>query len=415
MEVALLVIALFLFLSCSALASAAEISIFSLSAITLKSYQRSRNPKERLIAALAFRPRELFVTLFVVNIAANILLQNVASTLFGGAASWWLKVGVPLVLVVLFGELLPKYIALRNNLSIAHALAPLVRLFSKILQPVQKYVMMIAVPVSRSLFFFLKKDKPVSREELEHVLRSSLEFGILHEDEVNLVSGYLDLQDTQVKDLMWPREDILFYDIKKPLSKLIHLFFDKACSRIPVCEDNIQNVKGIITATKFFLNRHKCNKPKDLVTLLDKPFFVPKTTPVRKLMGQFNQRNEEVALVVDEYGSVVGLIAHEDLIEVVIGEISDQRDENPLYTRAGDHTIIASGKLELTEFETIFGLKLESENNVLTLGGWLTEQLDDIPKSGTKYQTDHFLFQVLAADPNRIRRVYVRRITRDKH
>lgn len=411
MDVGFIVIALICFIACAALASAAEIALFSISSVTIKTYQRSQKPRERMIAALALQPRQLFVTLFLVNIAGNILVQNAASSLFGESGGWLLKVGVPLLLVVLFSELLPKYIALQNNIAVAHALAPLAQTLMRVLEPVQKHILALVTPISRAMFFFLHKDDPISREEMQHMLNISLANGVLHADEVKLVNGYLDLQDRQVKELMWPREDILFYDTNRPLSKLTHLFVDKACTRIPVCEESIDDVKGMITATKYFLRRDQLLGPENLLAVLDKPFFVPETTPVRKLLRQFSERDEEVALVVDEYGSIVGLVAREDLIEVVIGEVSDQRDESSQYTRAGQDIIIAGGKLELSEFETIFGVRLESTNNMLTLGGWLTERLGDIPKSGTKYQTADFLFQVLAADPNRIRRVYVRRLT----
>lgn len=409
MDTTLILLALALFTACSALASASEIALFSLSAMTVKSYQRSSDPRERLIASLVSSPRRLFVTLFALNIAANILVQNTASSLFGHQASWWLKVGFPLVLVILLGELLPKYIALQNNTALAYALAPFVQWMSRLVSPFQKSVLMVVSPISRLLFSFLRKDEPISSDEMQHVLKTSLDHGILHLDEVKLVTGYLELQDTQVKELMWPREDILCYDIHKPLTKLTHLFVDMECTRIPVCEDSIETVKGIITSTKYFLYRDQIKTPESLLPLLDKPYFVPETTPVRKLLRQFNERNEAVALAVDEYGSVVGLIGHEDLTELVIGEITDQRDEKKSYTRAGENSIIASGKLELTEFEKLFHCALES-SHMTTLGGWLMEQLGDIPKSGTKYQTRDFLFQVLAADPNRIRRVYVRRL-----
>lgn len=409
METALIILALALFTTVSALTSASEISLFSLSTMTIKSYQRSDDPRERMIASLVMSPRRLFITLYVLNIAASILIQNAASTLFGESASWLLKVGFPFVLVILFSELLPKYIALQNNTTIAYYLSPFVQMLSRVLAPVQSVLIRVVGPISRVMFSFLKKEEPISPDEMQHVLKSSLDHGILHLDEVKLVSGYLELQDHQVKELMWPREDILFYDIRKPLTKLTHLFVDMECTRIPVCDDNIENVKGIITATKYFLYRDQIQKPEDLLPYLAKPYFVPETTPVRKLMRQFNERNEAVALAVDEYGSVVGLIGHEDLIELVVGEISDQRDTEKLYTRAGDNIIIASGKLELSEFEQIFDYALTS-SHMTTLGGWLMEQLGDIPKSGTKYQTDHFLFQVLAADPNRVRRIYVRRL-----
>jgi putative hemolysin len=121
-------------------------------------------------------------------------------------------------------------------------------------------------------------------------------------------------------------------------------------------------------------------------------------------------RKESIAIVVDEYGSVSGLITLEDLVEVVVGEIADRRDVKARFTRAGEDVIITSGKFELAEFEEVFGKELFSENNVVTIGGWLTEQLGDIPKTGTKYVTEEFLFHVLASEPTRVKRVYIRRL-----
>lgn len=136
--------------------------------------------------------------------------------------------------------------------------------------------------------------------------------------------------------------------------------------------------------------------------------------PAKALLRQMYEKQVSLATVVDEYGSVSGLITIEDLVETVVGEITDRRDEKSRYTRSGEDVIIASGKLELIDFEDIFNIPLTSENHMLTLGGWLTEQLGEIPKSGTKYLTDQFLFHVLAADPNRIRRIYVRRLKPNK-
>ena len=122
------------------------------------------------------------------------------------------------------------------------------------------------------------------------------------------------------------------------------------------------------------------------------------------------ERKEPIALAVDEYGSISGLISLEDLVEKVVGEIADARDAKSRYTRSGEDVIIASGKLELAEFEELFGKALSSENNMVTIGGWLTERMGDIPKTGTKYTADGFFFHVLAADPTRVRRIYIRRL-----
>jgi CBS domain containing-hemolysin-like protein len=128
------------------------------------------------------------------------------------------------------------------------------------------------------------------------------------------------------------------------------------------------------------------------------------------LLRQMYEKEESLAIVVDEYGSISGLIALEDLVEKVVGEIADARDEKSRYSRSGEDVIIASGKLELAEFEEIFGKALPSENNMVTIGGWLTEQMGDIPRTGAKYTAHDFFFHVLAADVKRVRRIYIRRM-----
>ncbi len=411
MEVVVLVISIILFTLISGLSSASEIAFFSLSSMRVRGLRRDADPRKRLIADLVLKPRELFVTLFMVNIAVNIFLQNSASKLFGEDASWLLKVGVPLMLALFLGEIIPKYIALQNNLPIAYAMAPIVQKVASALRPLRHLILMITAPVSRTMFFFVKPEDDLSRDEMQHALQSSKESGVLNSEEAKLLQGVLHLQERQVKELMRPREEILFYDVKEPLERLHHLFGEQECTRLPVCDGSIQHVQGILSAHEYFVHRNEIKSPQDLRKFLSKPFYVPETTPAKRLMRQFARRHEVFAVAVDEYGSVVGVITREDLVEVVIGEIADRRDDKPKFTRAGDEVIIASGKLELTEFEEIFGVALHSPNGMVTLGGWLTDAMGDIPKSGTKYQTDMFLFQVLAAEPNRIRRVYVRRLS----
>ena len=122
------------------------------------------------------------------------------------------------------------------------------------------------------------------------------------------------------------------------------------------------------------------------------------------------ENNKKIALVVDEYGSISGLISQEDLMETVIGEVEDLRDVNKNYVRSSSEVIIASGKLELSEFEDIFTIKLKCSSSVVTLGGYLIEKFEDIPQAGTKYFTDEFLFYILEADPKMIKKIYVRRL-----
>lgn len=408
--IALYTALLIFFTGASAFFSLALISLFSLTTTEIKLFKQDRNLRKRQVAHLLAQPRDLLVTLMFYDIGANIFVQNTAANLFGTLSSWVLTVGVPLVLTLLLGEILPKTIALPNNVTIAYRIAPIIDRLQKILHPLLHFMTSLTAHISSFLFFFLKKEKEISNEELHHVLKSSKKYGILNQEELKLVDGYLALTDYTIKERMIPRHAILSYDTEDSLSKLTHIFVDLGCTRIPVCQDDLQNLLGILTAPTFFLHRHEIDAGKNCIPFLQKPCYVPETISARTLLSQFLKQEERMGIVIDEYGFISGLITLEDLFEVVVGEITDRRDEKIRYTSAGKNVIITSGKFEIAEFEELFHVSLPSKNITTTLGGWLTEQLGDIPKSGTKYTWNGFLFHVLAADPNRVRRVYIRRL-----
>lgn len=408
MVLAIVLLILLIFLS--GLFSASETALFSLSSLKVKAYKHDKDHRKQQIAQLLASPRDLLVTIIMLNIAVNILIQNVSSALFGETSTWILNIGVPLALTLVFGEVIPKSIGLMNNVKISYKVAPLLNMLQKLLLPIRRILVTITNTISHVLFFFLRKEQQISIDELQHALRTSRKHGVLHEDEAELLRGYLALQESVVKEKMRPREEVLFFDLDEPLSKLMHLFVDQECSRIPVCDKGLDQIIGVVTSRLFFLHREKIHSSADLKSILEKPFFVPETVPAKSLLRQFYDRQESFAIVVDEYGSVSGIVALEDLVETVIGEIVDRRDEKNLYTQSGEDVIIASGKMELAELEKIFDVNLVSENKMVTIGGYLTEKMGDIPKSGSKYTTDDFLFNVLAAEPTRVRRVYIRRL-----
>ena len=404
--VALLLILIFF----SAFASASETALFSLSSMKVRAFREDKDPRKVQVANLLSSPRDLLITIIIINVAMNILVQNVTSALFGELSGWMLNVGVPLGLTLIFGEIIPKSIGLANNAEISYRVVPILSFIQKFLSPIRKALVAVNNVLSHFLFFFLRREKEISVDELQHALKTSKKEGIIGEDEAELMRGYLRLQEASVKELMRPREEVLFFDLKEPLSKLIHLFVDQECSRIPVCEGGLDNVIGIVASHDFFIRRNEIRDTVDLLPFLHKPFFVPEATDAESLLAQLYGKKESLAIVVDEYGSLSGLIALEDLVETVVGEIVDRRDEKSRYTRSGEDVIIASGKLEVSELETLFDVNLPSQHNMVTIGGWLTEQLGDIPKSGTKFIKENLLFHVLAADTKRVRRIYIRRL-----
>lgn len=410
MDLSIEISILFFLTFCSGYFSASETALFSLPATKIKAYANDSNDRRRLISQLLKKPKDLLVTVFMLNTLANILLQNVTSHMFGNLAGWTLKVGVPLVITLLFGEIIPKYLGMQHNIGISEAVAPFINKLQNFLKPVREAIIAVTYPVSRFIFFSLHKEENISRDELKHVLKTSEELEVLHKDEAELVCGYIDLQDVLVKELMRPRQDVLFYDIQEPLTKLTSLFVDQQCSRIPVCRGSLEEIIGIMSAKEFFLYRKELTTTESLEKRLLKVFFVPENMLARVLLRRFDEKKLIIAMAVDEYGSIAGLITREDILEVIVGQIKDLRDDKRLYSKQSESEIIASGKLELDEFNSIFSSDLVSKNNMVTIGGWLTELLEEIPKNGTKYETDEFLFHILTATPNRIRRIYVRHL-----
>lgn len=394
--------------------SATETAMFSLTSMKIRAFKSSESKVEKLIADLLSRPRKLLVTILMLNVLVNILVQNVVSAIFGTLSGWFFTVGLPLVLVLIFGEVVPKTIALARNEWISKHVAPLIYATEKILKPLRDSIVWITTPISKGMFFFLKREKEISTKELKHALRTSKEYGVLNQDEANLVRGYLNLEELTVKEVMCPRQEILYYDIEQPMSLLISLLVDQECTRVPVCKGSLEETLGVLTSKDFFLHRHKIHSSNDLENLLVKVHFVPEVMQAKDCMKLFYDRQEQMMIVVDEYGSVCGLVTLEDIIEVVVGQIEDRRDPSERFTRSGEDVIISSGKLELNELEEVFDVRLDSPNNMVTIGGWLTEKFGDIPKSGSKYQTEDFLFHVLSSDPNRIRRVYIRKLRKPK-
>lgn len=389
--------------------SACETALFSLPSPKLKAYKTDRNPTKRLIAHLLAKSRDLLVTIFMINTFLNILLQNVASNMFGINSGLILKVGVPFLLTLILGEIIPKYYGMQNNVSFSLHVAKRVDFLHRLLRPIRNAVIKITLPISRFLFFFLKRNENLSLEELAHVVKTSEQSGLLEADESLLARGFLNMQDTEVKEIMRPRGDMITYDISQPLSMLQHLFADQKVTRLPVIDNSLDNILGIIDAYTFFLHEPYLKNPDSLIPLLKKPQYIPESTHARNLMRKISSEENELVMVVDEYGAIAGLVTREDLIEVVVGQIEDSRDQEADYIRSSDSEIIASGKMELSAFNLLFDTDLESDNNFVSLGGWLIEQLEDIPKPGTQFESDDFIFKVLSSTPVKIENIYVRR------
>jgi putative hemolysin len=406
----ILILLLFLLLSISAILSGSETALFSLSSLKVSILKNDPSWRKRCVASLLEKPKDLLVTILMVNIAMNILVQNVISNVFDKNSGPLLTVGLPLVLTLFLGEAIPKSIAITRNLQISVMTAPILYAIRIFISPIRKILTKLAQKISRFVFFFLRKEPEISYDELKHALITSQKSGIISREEAKLIHGALKIDESLVKAIMTARGEILLYNIEDPIDKLLHTFVDEECSQVPVINKNLDQVLGIITSASFFLNKTRIKTGEDIKLYLKRPLFVPETITARKLLMNFHAANETIALAVDEYGQVSGLVTKEDVVELVVGQIEDKRDEEVLYTKQGDDAIICSGKLEIAILEEIFDTTFEHAQNAVTIGGWLTEKEGDIPKSGLKIKTNEFLFQVLSSSKSKVDKIYVRRL-----
>jgi CBS domain containing-hemolysin-like protein len=247
----------------SAFLSGSETALFSLSPLTINSYRKAPDSRLNLIGKMMERPREILVTILILNIFANILIQNTVSNLFGPYESWLFKIGVPLALTLIFGEVLPKSLALPNHAPIAYRVAPTIYMAARLLRPIREPMTKATGLISRFFFFFLHEEREISPDELRHVLQTSEERGILMPIEAELIGGSLDLQSSVVREHMRPREEILSYDLEEPLSQLLSLFIDQEATRIPIYDKSLENLKGILSARQFFFHRSQMKKRGD--------------------------------------------------------------------------------------------------------------------------------------------------------
>jgi CBS domain containing-hemolysin-like protein len=413
MHLAVVLILIIALTAASSLFSGSEIAFFSLTSSRVKAYRHQLDPRKRLIARLLAEPKNLLVTIFLLNTITNVLVQNLTSDLFPLDGGWALKVGIPLALILIFGELLPKYIGLLYNEPISYQTAPIYDFLEKISKPIRYAITEFADFFSRILFCFLRAEEPLSPEELEHALVASEGRGLIHKDEVEFVKGYLSLEEKQVRDLMIPRNEVPYYDITLPLSKLIFLFSTLPEVLVlrgeeePSAARNEQII-GIIRARDYFAHEPAIREAKDILKIISRPFFIPETSSAKMLLQLLLQQDKNAAVAVDEYGDFSGFIGRNELVEV-LSKPKESPEVSDDFVKVSPNAIIAAGKMPLEDVRELFSCDLESEHHSLTIGGYITEILGHIPKSGTTLEKESLTFRIIAAEPTHILKVYIQK------
>lgn len=404
-----------LLLLCSALVSGSEVAFFSLSSDDLEKLYEKETPRSKLVLELLHKPKQLLSTILILNNLINIAIVTLTTfvtwSIFGTSATGIILILIQTVgvtfAIVFFGEIVPKVYANKARKEFSLIMAPSMGFFSMILRPFSFLLLSIGNVIERRI---AKEGYTLSVEELNHALELTTEDAA--QDEREILKGIVNFGTLTVRQVMRSRMEITAVDTDMDFHELMDKINKSGYSRIPVFQDTIDNIQGILYI-KDLLPFIENDEAYDWKKLIRKSFFVPENKKVDSLLKDFQQKRVHMAIVVDEYGGTSGLVTLEDLIEEIIGEINDEFDdlEDFFFKELDPQTFIFEGKISLNDFckkldmdtQLFEDVKGESES----LGGLLLELNSKFPKNGTKIQFENFEFTIMAVDARRIKKVKV--------
>ncbi|SCY35968.1 protein involved in gliding motility GldE [Nonlabens sp. Hel1_33_55] len=398
----------------SALISGAEVALFSLSNTELE----EDNPafsKKAIVAKLLDRPKKLLATILIANNAINItsvlIFSILAEVWFGGLETEWirfvLEVGAVTFLILLFGEIFPKVYANRNPIGFANFMAIPLNVLDKLFSFMSLPMRYVTLQIQDRLG---SKKSNITVSQLSQALELTDENDTTDEEQ-QLLQGIVSFGLTDTKNVMRNRTDVFALDENLTFKEIIPQVVDNGYSRIPVFKESVDNITGILYVKDLlpYIDR----KNFEWTKLLREAYFVPENKKLDDLLQDFQEQKKHLAIVVDEYGGTSGLISLEDIIEEIVGDISDEfDDENLIYSKLDERNYIFEGKTSIKDFYRI--LKLEEESMLLfevgkgeseTLAGFLLEQTGHFPRKLDKIIFEGYTFIIESMDKKRIKQI----------
>ncbi len=403
-----------LLLFASGFVSASEIAFFSLSPSDLNDIENDDHPSDKHIRSLLGDSERLLATILISNNFVNVTIIMLCNFFFAGVIDFgtsvileFLVITVVLTfLLLLFGEIMPKIYSAQHTLKFSRMAAPIIVFLKKVFSPLSNMLVRSTVLVNKCVS---KKNYNISVDELSQALELTDKNEI--SEESNILEGVIRFGGETVKEVMTPRMDIVDLEVQASFSEVMACVVENAYSRIPVYEDSIDNIKGILYI-KDLLPYLKKGDDFKWQNLVRPAFFVPETKMIDDLLRDFQANKIHIAIVVDEFGGTLGIVTMEDIIEEIVGEINDEYDdEERTYVKLNDTTYVFEAKTLLSDFYKILKLDTdefeEVEGEADTLAGLLLEIKGEFPKLHEKLDFKNYHFEVLEKDARRILKIKV--------
>lgn len=408
------VILLIVLLICSALISGAEVAIFSLTKSNINEGIENKSSQMQIISDLLDRPKKLLATILVannfINIAIVLLFAYIGETLFDNIsntlARFLLEVVSATFLIILFGEIIPKIYASRNSVQFSSFMARPLKVLDVIFSPISLPMRYVTMKIQNT---FGKQKSNLSVDQLSQALELTNDDDTTQEEQI-LLQGIVSFGNTDTKQVMRPRMDLFALDVSTPFSTIISEIIENGYSRIPIYKESIDTIIGVLYVKDLLphLNKEDFKWTK----LLRDPFFVPENKKLDDLMVEFQTKKVHLAVVVDEYGGTSGLVSLEDIIEEIVGDISDEYDDEDLiYTKLDDNNYSFEGKTPLKDVFKILEIEDDIEDfearkgEAETLAGFVLEISGGFPRIGSKINFKNYVFTIEALERKRIKQI----------
>jgi putative hemolysin len=326
---------------------------------------------------------------------------------------------IVIVLITFFsliiGELVPKRIAINNPEKIATIISFPMKLLSIAAKPIVSFLTFITNIILKILGVKPSSEPSITEEEIKILIGEGKSAGIIEKTEQDILNSVFRFGDKKVESMMTPRTQITWLDIKASIDENIKVISENNFSHYPVCDETIDNLIGIVRIKDIFkdqVNKRELNLKENLL----QPLFVPETSRALKLLERFKETKYHIAIVIDEYGGIQGLVTLTDLVEEVLGEFpgSDQQEE-PYAIKREDESWLIDGMIPIDEFKKIFEIETlpgEEEENFQTISGFIMLHLEKIPRTGEKFDNSGLSFEVIDMDGNRIDKILVKKISK---
>ena len=409
---------LLILLLLSALISGAEVAFFSLTPSDLELPTANKASKKiKTVSLLLEKPKKLLATILVgnnfINIAIVLLFDSLGQVWFAGLNQVYfgvnirfvVEVGVVTFLILLFGEILPKIYASRNSLSFATFMALPLKMLDVLFTPLSGPMQAITVSIQEK---FGKQKSNISVGQLSQALELTDQKETTTEEQ-KILQGIVTFGTTDTKQVMKNRMDIFALNQDLPYHEILPLIIENGYSRIPVYKDNVDTISGILYVKDLI--PHIDAKTLDWNSLIRAPYFVPENKKLDDLLNEFKKMKMHLAIVVDEYGGTSGLISLEDIIEEIVGEISDEfDDEDLIFSKLDENNYVFEGKTPLKDFYKVIGLEdftvfEDQKGEAETLAGFLLEISKGFPKKNEVLTYHNYAFTIEAFENKRIKQI----------